>query len=46
MPNIDWLVEGGCNLNGSLTLLADHVHAVSDSQRMDKFAARLEGYRR
>jgi hypothetical protein len=46
MPNIDWLVEGGCNLNASLTLLADHVHTVSDSPRMDKFAARLEGYRR
>lgn len=46
MPNIDWLVEGGCNLNASLGLLADHVHAVSDSPRMDKFAARLEGYRR
>ena len=45
MPNIDWLVEGGCNLNASLTLLADHVHTVSDSPRMDKFAARLEGYR-
>ncbi len=46
MPNIDWLVEGGCNLNASLTLLADHVHTVSDSPRMDKFAARLERYRR
>ena len=46
MPNIGWLVEGGCNLNISLALLADHVHTVSDSARMDKFAARLEGYRR
>jgi hypothetical protein len=46
MPNIGWLVGGGCNLNASLALLADHVHAVSDSSRMDKFAARLEGYRR
>ena len=46
MPNIGWLVEGGCNLNDSLTFLADHVHTVSDSPRMDKFAARLEGYRR
>jgi hypothetical protein len=46
MPNIDWLVEGGCNLNTSLALLADHVRAVSDSPRMDNFAARLEGYRR
>ena len=45
MPNIDWLVEGGCNLNVSLGLLADHVHTVSDSPRMDQFAARLEGYR-
>lgn len=45
MPNINWLVDGGCNLNASLKLLADHVRAVSDSQRMDKFAARLDGYR-
>jgi hypothetical protein len=46
LPNINWLVDGGCNLNASLGILADHVHAVSDSQRMDKFAATLEGYRR
>jgi hypothetical protein len=46
LPNINWLVDGGCNLNASLGVLADHVRAVSDSQRMDKFAATLEGYRR
>jgi hypothetical protein len=45
IPNIGWLVSGGCNLDASLTLLADHVRSVSDSQRMDKFAARLDGYR-
>jgi hypothetical protein len=46
LPNINWLVEGGCKLDTSLRLLADNVHAVSDSQRMDKFAATLQGYRR
>ena len=46
LPNIDWLVEGGCNLNTSLGILADHVRAVANSQRMEKFAATLEGYRR
>jgi hypothetical protein len=45
LPNIDWLVEGGCNLNDSLGILADHLRAVSDSQRMDKFAVTLQGYR-
>lgn len=45
IPNIGWLVSGGCNLDASLTLLADHVRSVSDSQRMHKFAARLDGYR-
>jgi hypothetical protein len=46
LPNIDWLVEGGCNLNASLGVLADHVRAVADSQRMENLATRLEGYRR
>jgi hypothetical protein len=45
LPNINWLAEGGCNLNDSLGILADHVRAVADSQRMEKFAATLEGYR-
>ncbi len=46
LPNIKWLVTGGCNLNASLGILADHVRAVSDSQRMDNFAVRLEALRR
>lgn len=46
LPNIDWLVAGGCNLNAALGTLADHVRSVADSQRMQKFAATLEGYRR
>jgi len=46
LPNMEWLVQGGCNLNTSLGLLADHVHAVSDSQRMNTFAARLTALRR
>ncbi|MBS0549432.1 MAG: hypothetical protein JSR24_16880 [Proteobacteria bacterium] len=41
LPNIHWLTGAGCSLNSSLDLLAEHVHAVSDSRRMDTFAARL-----
>lgn len=43
LPNIKWLVEGGCNLDGSLGLLVDHLHAVSDSERMETFAKTLKG---
>jgi hypothetical protein len=43
LPNIKWLVAGGCNLDGSLGLLAGHVRAVSDSQRMATFARTLSG---
>jgi hypothetical protein len=46
LPNVDWLVAGGCNLNAALGSLADHVRSVADSQRMQKFAATLDGYRR
>lgn len=41
LPNIRWLVAGGCNLDGSLGLLADHVRAVSRSERMVTFAKTL-----
>ena len=44
LPNINWLTDGGCNLDVSLGLLADNVRSVADSQRMEKFAAALEGY--
>jgi hypothetical protein len=46
LPNIKWLVAGGCNLNDSLGILADHVRAVSDSERMETFATTLSGLRR
>jgi hypothetical protein len=46
LPNIRWLVAGGCNLDGSLGLLADHVRAVSDSDRMATFARTLSGLMR
>jgi len=42
LPNIKWLVAGGCNLDGSLGLLVDHVRAVSDSERMETFAKTLK----
>jgi hypothetical protein len=46
LPNINWLTDGGCNLDASLGLLAGNVHSVADSQRMEQFATTLEGYRR
>jgi hypothetical protein len=46
LPNIKWLVAGGCNLDGSLGLLVDHVHAVSDSERMQTFAKTLKSLMR
>jgi hypothetical protein len=46
LPNIEWLVAEGCNLDGSLGLLAEHVRAVSDSQRMENFANTLSGLKR
>jgi hypothetical protein len=46
LPNIEWLVAGGCNLDTSLGLLADHVRTVSDSDRMATFAARLSALKR
>ena len=39
LPNINWLTDGGCNLDVSLGLLADNVRSVADSQCMEKFAA-------
>jgi len=41
LPNIEWLVRDGCNLDHSLGLLAERVRAVSDSQRMETFARTL-----
>ena len=38
MPNVKWLVGGGCNLNNALALLETNVRKVSDSSRMDQFA--------
>lgn len=46
VPNVKWLVEGGCNLNEALGVLAGHVRAVSDSQRMETFANTLDAERR
>ncbi len=46
LPNISWFVSGGCNLNDSLGILADHLRAVSDSQRMETFATTLSGLRK
>ncbi len=46
LPNIEWLVRDGCNLDGSLGLLAERVRAVSDSQRMETFARTLSQLRR
>jgi hypothetical protein len=46
LPNIKWLVAGGCNLDGSLGLLVDHLHAVSDSERMNTFAKTLRSLMR
>jgi hypothetical protein len=45
LPNVRWLVDGGCNLNDALGILAGNVRDVADSQRMEKFAATLQGYR-
>jgi hypothetical protein len=46
MPNLEWLVRNGCNLNASLGLLVDHLHAASDSDRMETFAARVSALKR
>jgi len=46
LPNIKWLAGGGCNLDGSLGLLVDHLHAVSDSERMVTFAKTLKSMMR
>lgn len=46
LPNIKWLVGDGCNLDGSLGLLVDHVRAVSDSERMETFAKTLKSLMR
>jgi hypothetical protein len=46
LPNIKWLVAGGCNLDGSLGLLVGNVHAVSDSERMNTFAKMLKSQMR
>ncbi len=46
LPNIKWLVDGGCNINRALGILASHVRMVSDSQRMATFAKTLDSERR
>ncbi len=46
LPNIKWLAANGCNLDGSLGLLVDNVHAVSDSERMTTFANMLKSQMR
>lgn len=46
VPNIKWLVEGGCDLNTALASLSEHVRAVSDSERMKTFAAILDSEKR
>jgi len=46
LPNIQWLVDGGCNLNDALGILSDHLRAVSDSARLENFATTLAGLRR
>lgn len=45
LPNIRWLTGAGCDLDAALTLLADHVRGVSDSERMETFANTLAGLR-
>lgn len=45
LPNLDWLTGAGCDLNDSLASAETNVRAVSDSSRMDQFAATLAALR-
>ncbi|MGN6571285.1 MAG: hypothetical protein ACTHLO_07710 [Pseudolabrys sp.] len=46
LPNIKWLAGAGCDLDPSLTLLEKNVREVSDSERLNKFADTLHGFRK
>lgn len=46
LPNLRWLVEGGCNLNDALGVLADRMRAVPSSQRLESFATAVSDLRR
>jgi hypothetical protein len=45
VSTIQWLTGHDCNLNESLTLAATNVRAASDSDRLKKFADKLESLR-
>jgi hypothetical protein len=45
LQNIQWLTGAQCNLDEALSTLAANVRAVSDSERLDKFAATLASFR-
>jgi len=46
LPNIQWLTGAGCNLDAALTALEANVRKVSDSERLEKFAATLASFRK
>jgi hypothetical protein len=46
LPNIQWLTGAQCNLDEALAALEANVRKVSDSERLDKFAATLASFRR
>jgi hypothetical protein len=45
VSTIEWLSAHDCNLDEALTLAATNIRATSDSDRLTRFAAKLEGMR-
>jgi hypothetical protein len=46
LPNIRWLAGAACDLDAALTTLETNLRAVSDSERLSKFADTVRSYRK